>query len=84
MADILETKDKQLASSIHRILSEGKPGVDEKKCIYIKLTMDVFLCGIRIRISDPRSPASCSIKVGNESMTRANSSVLLMCHDLPE
>ena len=31
MADILETKDKQLASTIQRILSQGKPGVDEKK-----------------------------------------------------
>jgi len=30
MADILETKDKQLASTIHRILSQGKSGVDEK------------------------------------------------------
>lgn len=31
MADILEIKDKQLASTIQRILSQGKPGVDEKK-----------------------------------------------------
>ena len=31
MANILEMKDKQLASTIQKILSPGKPGVDEKK-----------------------------------------------------
>lgn len=40
MADFLETKDKQLASTILRTLSQGKQGgVNEYKCLYIKLTI---------------------------------------------
>ena len=34
MADILEIKDKQLVSTIRRILSQGKPGVDGKKNVF--------------------------------------------------
>lgn len=40
MADFLETKDKQLASTILKTLSQGKQGgVNEYKCLYIKLTI---------------------------------------------
>lgn len=39
MADILYSKDKQLASTLQRVHSQGKPGVDDKKCPYIELTI---------------------------------------------